>query len=351
MNKYIVLMLAFVAVLAHAEQASEPLKDPRMRDENISATEVVSEVSVNAEGHFVYTYDIRSSLANSGEILSFVIDIGCEQAADSQGFNPGDYPSDADPNYSEDGKHIPVAVDAPWGQAAAYGVGMKNTVSWLVVIKPGEERTGLMLISPYPPGSRAYELTPSVRYNEEQWDYSEVEEDDPEVPWMPDWTVTGMTTGPACPGEEDPDDGEPDARFDGSLFAGQSEELNKLLTYSQPLRDQFHVEEGTREIEMTIHYSEDIDRRTFRVTPERNKLRRLFNPRPGTSETVRIPLDPGKNRIELQVQTGFVPPGQGERPPREVQGRGGVSMDRDVFVIRVPSTNNSGKGRKKSGAD
>ncbi|WP_018231199.1 hypothetical protein [Thioalkalivibrio thiocyanodenitrificans] len=174
-----------------------------------------------------------------------------------------------------------------------------------------------------------------MRYREHEYDYSDLDHDE-DVPWTDDFTVTGITTGPACPGEEYPDDGtEPDVRFPGSPFRGQPDQLNELLTYSAPLRDQFHVEAGTHEFEMTIHYHETIDPRSFRVTPERNQLRRLFNPRPGTSETVRIPLEPGKNRIELQVQSQFTPPGRATTPPRETRGREGVSLDRDVFVIRV----------------
>lgn len=188
-----------------------------------------------------------------------------------------------------------------------------------------------------------------MRYREEEWDYSGLEEDDDAVPWTADFTVTGITTGPACPGEEYPDDGGGggEARFPGSLFAGESELINELLTYSAPLVDQFHLTAGTHELEMTIHYHEDIDPRTFRVTPEKQQLRRLFNPRPGTSETVRLPLDPGKNRLQLQVQSRFVPPGQSDRPAREVRGRDGVSLDKDVFVIRVPTADpGSVKGRQ-----
>ena len=340
MKSVITIPLACLCAWVVAVEAAEPLKDPRLRDENISTTTVTVDVSRNAAGHYVYTYDIDAPISNLGKILTFGVDISCETKPDARGFDASDYPRDpalrAIRNFSQDGKHVPVAVDAPAGQAAIVTIAVHNGVGWAVGVEPGDVSRGLTIISPYPPGPRVYTLIPSIRYKEEQWDYSDVAEDDPEVSWLDDWIVTGITTGPACPGEEYPDDGtEPDARFPGSPFRGQPEQLNELLTYSAPLRDQFHVEAGTRELEMTIHYHETIDPRSFRVTPERNQLRRLFNPRPRTSETVRIPLEPGKNRIELQVQTAFTPPGQGETPPREAHGRGGVAMDRDVFVIRV----------------
>jgi hypothetical protein len=335
-----------------AASAADPLKDPRLRDEDLAATAVSVEVTRNANGMYVYTYDVEAPLENTGQIRAFILDIACGEGVDPKGFDPKDYPSNARPSASEDGKHIPVAIDAPRGEAAAFGINAANSAHWMVVLKPGQASRGLTLVSPYPPGSRIYSLRPSIRYGEEQWDYSDIEEDDPTIPWIDDWTVTGLTTGPACPGQEYPDnggDGPGDDRFAGSPFAGQSDQLNELLTYSTPLKDQFHLPAGSRELEMTIHYHESIDPRTFRVSPENNQLCRLFTPKPGTSETVRLPLKPGKNRIELQVQTQFVPPGQQRASGSEAAGRGGVSMDRDVFVIRVPADDEApGKGGKGS---
>lgn len=324
------------------------LKDPFLRDDDVSLTSLSVSVSRNSQGLYVYTYDIKAPLENTGSVGTFVLDISCPEPVDSRGFDPRDFPSDASPSFSRDGKHIPVAIDAPLGQSFAFGISEGNAVHWGMVADPGSTKTGLQLITPYPPGAREYRLVPSMRYREEEWDYGSLEEDDETVPWTDDFTVTGITTGPACPGEEYPDDGGGgEVRFPGSPFAGQPELLNELLTYSAPLVDQFHVAAGTRELELTIHYHASIDPHTFRVTPEKHHLRRLFNPKPGTRETVRLPLEPGKNRIELQVQSRFVPPGQGDRPAREVRGRGGVSLDRDVFVIRVPAAEaDPGTGRK-----
>ena len=345
MKTRIATLLFYLSVWMVAVGAAE-LKDPRLRDEDLSGTVVSVEVTRNAMGMYVYTYHVESPPTNTGRILQFILDIGCDGVVDPKGFDAGDYPSDADPSLSEDGKHVPVAIDAPFGQAAAFGIGLRNNVDWELAANPGQARRGLTLVSPYPPGARTYRVIPSIRYGEEQWDYSDVMEDDPEVPWIDDWTVTGLTTGPACPGEEYPDNGDDAPRFLGSPFPGQRELNNALLSYSAPLRDQFHVEPGTRELEMTIHYHEDIDPRTFVVTPEKNLLRRLFNPQPGGQETVRIPLEPGKNRIELQVKSQFTPPGRGTTPPREIRGREGVGLDRDVFVIRVPDDATApGKGR------
>lgn len=337
-----VAALLLLSVVSQAEAAT--LKDPHLRDDDISATEVTTNIGRNQQYHYVYTYNIKAPLENTGRILTFLLDISCPDVVDSRGFNPETYPSDASPSMSNDGKHTPVAIDAPRGEAGIFGISVNNEVHWLIGINPGGDALGLQLISPYPPGDRAYQFIPSDNYRTEEWDYSNITEDDP-VPWIPDWTVTGITTGPACPGEEYPDGDDSNNRYDGTPFAGEPQQLNQLLSYTAPLRDQFHLPAGSHEVEMTIHYAENIESRTFRVTPEKNQLRQLFHPRPGTSETVRIPLEPGKNRIELQAQSRFTPPGQLDKSLRQGNGREGVSIDRDVFVFRVPTDTATTKKR------
>ncbi|QKT02797.1 hypothetical protein HUS23_02710 [Ectothiorhodospiraceae bacterium 2226] len=325
-------------------------KDPRLRDDDISPTTISVDVTRNAHGHYAYTYDLLMPESNTGQVNGFVLAIGCTEAVDARGFDPSDYPSDSKGNFSRDGWHVPVAIDAPKDASRDFAISETNWVHWGVYARPGASRLGLQLISPYPPGPREYRLVPSINYNWNEWDYSDVDEETPDVPWIDDMTVAGITAGPACPGEEYPDDGGGNGPGDGSRFAGspfssQHELRNDLLTYSAPLRDQFHVPAGTRELELIIHYHEAIDPRTFRVTPMQGQARRLFNPQPGSSETVRIPLQPGKNRIELQVQEAFLPPGQRDSSETASnRGRGGVAMDRDVFVIRV-GTAESAPGR------
>lgn len=343
-----VVALPLVLAIGGTSVYAADKKDPYLRDDDISHTTVSVEVGRNELGLFVYKYDLVMPAENTGAVRTFRLDISCDELVDNAGFDPRDFPSDASPSVSVDHRHVPVAIDAPWGQSGMFGISEGNAVHWGVVGKPATSKMGLQLISPYPPGAREYRLVPNMRYREEEYDYSGVAEDDDTVPWTNDFTVTGITTGPACPGEEYPAGGDDDGDklFSGTRFPGESAESNELLTYSAPLQDQFHQPEGTREVQMTVHYHATIEPRTFRVTPEKHQLRRLFNPRPGTSETVRIPLDPGKNRIELQIQSRAVPPGQADKPAQEVRGRDSVSMDRDVFVIRVPASGAPGKANK-----
>lgn len=340
MNMHRLMLIASLSA-SSASYAEGP--DPYTRDEDISATQVAVEVAQNASGHYVYTYSVSSQSSNLGYVLSFEVDLACDSSVDGNDFDPAAYPSKALPPRPPQGSYVPVAISAPYGRAALYAVDDKRYANWGVFLDPGKSSQGLTLVSPYPPGARAYRLVPDMDVLP-PWDYSNVDPDDPTVPWIPDFTVTGITRGPACPGEEDP----APSRFAGSQFPGESSELNELLTYSAPVVDRFHVEEGTPQVKMVVHYGKDIDARSFRVTPANGQLRKLFNPQPGTSATVNLPLQAGRNKIELQVQSVFVPPGQQDDNAQPTHGRGGVSVDRDVFEVRVGSTTGrGGNGRRK----
>lgn len=341
--KVAVISLSFLSVVSNAVE----LKDPYTRDDDISATNIESSATMNAEGLYVYTYDVVASSQNTGSVLQLDIDVSCDEIPDARGFSASDFESVAFSALSEDDKYVPVAVYVPYGQAARGGVSQSNAVTWLLALNPGESSTGLKLVSPYPPGDRAYVLRPSEAYRHAEYDYSGVDEtgDDDgtsEVPGVDDWSVRGVTVGPACPGEEYPPGGGGD-KFAGSDKGGESDQQNSLLTYSAPLRDQMHTEGGVASVIMTIHYSSDIDPKSFKVTPERNGLKSIFHPVAGGSETVEIPLDAGVNRIKLQVGSVSVPPGHQSIPASEATKAKSPQHDQDVFVFRVPD--DMGKGR------
>lgn len=335
------------------------LKDPYSRDDDISHAVVSVDVQVRSDGQYVYEYEVHSPELNTGYVSALIIDISCDDSLSPPGFNPDtetfDPSAGLPSSFSPDGKHVPAIIEAEWGQAGITGIQADNRASWGVTLEPGQSATGLRMISPNGPGSRMYTLNSSEDYKWGEYDYDSVAwgtDATDTLPWGDDWTVTGMTTGPACPGEEYPDNGGGDdgTRFPGALFAGETDELNQLLTYSRPLQDQLHQADGARELEMVIHYHADIDPKTFVVTPQRHGISKLFHPAPGTSETVRLPLDAGKNRIELQVKRNSTPPGKSGQRPTDPAARGGVNLDKDVFVVRVPADTASprqGKGSNK----
>lgn len=312
--------------------AQDPtLLDPRLRDEDISGTVVSVDVIRAESGLYEYTYTYVSPASNKGAIRSFGVDISCDSTADRTGLPPQETTEGFKASASSDGRHSPINVFAAFGSAAIYGITERNDVLWTPGVKPGQSRTAIGLVSSMPPKARQYRLVPKMD-NDDRWDYASFDEDDPTVPWIPDFTVFGMTRGPGCPGDPP---SPPPAAFPGTLKPGETEAINALLTYSTPLSDRFHVPAGTMQLMLTIHYGKDIDPRSFKVEPQSDKVRKLFNPRKDSSETVLLPLDAGKNKFTLSVQREFVPPGQAKAAGTPPRGRLELEKDIDVFEVRV----------------
>jgi hypothetical protein len=111
--------------------------------------------------------------------------------------------------------------------------------------------------------------------------------------------------------------------------------VNGLLTYSAPRVDRFHVAAGTDAVALTIRYGKDIDPQTFRVEPQDDKLRTLFNPKKDHVETVSLPVSLGKNLITLSVQREVSAPRRASSADPAPPGHVGPEQDIDVFEIRV----------------
>lgn len=192
-----------LALLLPAPSAiAADLADPGTRNEDLSATTVDVNVDISNAGLYVYTYSVTAGARNTGKISEFAVDISCEEATDPKEFSPSDFPTSSMVSASADGKHVPVALDAPEGQSFQTGVAASNEAMWSVMLEPSESSTGLKIISPYPPGMRRYTLYPSVDYNMDSYDYEGLDPEDPTIPWIDDWTVHGITTGPACREQE-----------------------------------------------------------------------------------------------------------------------------------------------------
>ncbi|MBN4080642.1 hypothetical protein JYT31_03155 [Beggiatoa alba] len=339
MNKLInslgmLMVVLFLSTYAYAQV----LKDPRMRDEDISGTIVSVKVTLLPSGLYEYVYDVTSPETNKGRILDFGIDIAC-----SQNFGAFAYPEPPAPyfsgDFSGDGKHIPIQAYGVKGFTGLMSISKDNKIGWLVAMDPGDIAKGFRIISPAPPGPRTYKLFPSM--DTEGWDYDTYEED-PDVPWTPDFTVYGTITGPSClltPPTEPPAD-----RYAGN--GHESAEINDLLTYSAPLRDRFHVSDGTTVYAMTLHYGKNIDPKSFKVAP--GKLRDLFNPVAGTSETVQLPLSKKKNKFKLKVRLVKSKDKADDDIDKDDKKKGkGKTKDKDTFEIRVDKV----PGKAKDDAD
>lgn len=347
-------LIVWSVLTAEHAMGQETLKDPFTRDDDLSGTAVKFDVNLTAENHYEYIYDLSAPDSNTGQVHSFIVDLSCDEEPASKGFSASDFDFHTADDVTENDKHVPVAVRAPYGQAAAAALTVKNRISWFVSMSPGDNSQGLGLVSPYPPGDRSYQLRASSSYREDEYDYSIMREimldeegDYPPLPTVDDWSVNGTTIGPACPGEEDPDFEVEPTTFAGTIFSGEPEANNQVLTYSSPLKDQLRLPETRRNVVIRVHYADNMDPRSFKVTPKKGGLKGLFSPEPGTQEQVEIPLKPGKNRIQFQASTEFVPPGKADEPAQDVVGRRGVPVDRDVFVFRVGDQ--SDKTKKKNG--
>ncbi|MDH5219049.1 MAG: hypothetical protein OEX19_15205 [Gammaproteobacteria bacterium] len=269
----------------------EDLKDPRTRDEDLSKTVITVQTNILSNGYYEYLYDIQT-VDNLGLLSAFSIDVSC-----AYDFGSTSYMEEPDRyftgNYSKDGLHIPLQAYSVSGFTARLTISEYNQLGWMVYMKPGKIAKGFRIVSPAQPGLRKYELTPVM--DPDGWDYNSYDENDPTVPWIDDFTVTGMITGPACPGDI--------GSFPGTnKHNKESEEINNLLTYSAPLTDRFHVDKDKKEVEFSIHYADNIDPETFKVEPRR--FESLFTPVPGATQTVKLLLDKRhwRTRVKFEVR-------------------------------------------------
>lgn len=304
--------------------SEEELLDPRMRDEDISGSQVSVEVSTRPDGLYEYVYSIDAPETNLGTIMNFDVDLTCNHDF-GEGVMPDPIGKEGYTGIrAEPGTFTPVAVFADRGAAALYGVNAASVASYLVYQRPGEQRTGIRLISPVAPGLRSYVLIPAMD-NDERWDYPE--EPDATIPWVPDFTVAGRIAGPGCPGLIDPIEENP--TFPGSREGNEREIVNDLLRYEAPMQDRLHAVNSA--VQVTILYGDNIDPASFKVTPA--NLRKLFTPAPGGKETVSVPVGPGKTILRFEARLGK--PAPSERANHRDSDEPSFSeKDVDVFEIR-----------------
>lgn len=322
-----VLLAIAISAMSLSALSQEPtvLRDPHLRDEDISATTVTSTVARLSDGTYEYKYNLAAGTLNKGRVLSFGLDISCTLVFEGYSF-----PEAPDPHFTRDlalGMHVPLQPYTLFqnGAAANPSISVISELNWLVGLSPGRKFTGLRLLSPAPPGPRQFRLTVSmdtadVEADGSGWDYSDTE-DDPTVPWESDFEVRGITTAPAC-AKAPP---VPPARFLGN--GNESNAINSILSYSAPLMDQLHVPSNQKSLELHVFYSGDIDAKTFRVEP--GNLKGLFHPAPGTDEVVQVPLKE-KKKIVLKLEAKAVSSSE----PRKQDPLDHSFVDRDVFTIR-----------------
>ena len=284
-------------VLLAGVVSAEELKDPRYRVEDIYDTKVSAVVNRLPNGIYEYIYTLESGKNNTAEVASFSVDIGCNEPPSivNIGISPdtkfiGDL--------STDGRHVQVQLYQSWGNAVIPGISIDNRANWMLALKPGKTASGHKILSPSPPGPRTYEIAPYI--DSEGWDYETYSPDsDDDVLWIPDFVVTGQVTGPSCGQIE---------KYAGSNSWGQEpREINQLLSYKKPTKNQFGFSRAETGFGMVIHYAYNIDPKTFKVEP--TYLRKYFHPSPSTSEDIYLNINSdfsknkaGKGKIKLSIR-------------------------------------------------
>lgn len=321
--------IILTGALAVGLASAEKLKDPAERDEDISGTEVSVEVDVTADGVYRYTYRLAAPETNLGDVGGFELNISCDKALPEIGIDKPGYFRIS----SRDGRHVPAVV--AWDSSEVHGptrVNIRNQASWSYVdLAPGETREGMVIYSTAAPGTVHYKIEPiwnPFGYDTGDWTHDA----DPPEDWAvrEDFIIHGIIEGPACPGDDEP-------RFAGSRFRGSPERINQLLTYSQPTRDRMRKPGGTEALEIVVHYHERLDAESFRVQP--GWARRYFEPQPGGSQRVELPLRGGAaTRIQLEGRAGH------SDKPRDEDPWHHSFKDMDVFEVRIGEHPGQGRG-------
>lgn len=321
-------MLVSIVFFVGSLQAAEFGLDPRTRDENISGTEI--EVNTSMVGDvWLYEYTIHAPESNLGTVQFFNLNLECDEPVDPRGFSEADY-RDRDYDILSSGdKVIPAALGADYGASWGMAITATNQAMFSVKVAPGESAGTYRIYSPYGPSQQRYILQPAFPITG-RYDYPEDAEFRDDIPKEEDFQVNGLITAPACPSDEP--DLEP-ILFDGSLLPWESEENNLMLRYEAPVRDRFISDSDT--VEIIIYYGETIDPKTFKVEPAKGGVRSLFNPEPGHSEMVVLPLREGYNKFKFQVFSSHDGPGRSE-----------ASRDVDFFDINHPVSPEKGRSRK-----
>ncbi|MDH5546788.1 MAG: hypothetical protein OEZ43_14440 [Gammaproteobacteria bacterium] len=320
MKLLIMWFFGVCSLLVSSLAVSQTLKDPKERDEDLSNTVVRVKVNSLPDGNFEYIYDVESPELNKGEIDTFTLDIGCDHSFSGVVFSES--PSRMFRSMSQDGKHVPIQAYGVMYHTYALAVNAYNEMVWGVEIKPGQNALGYRVISSVGPGNITYKLKPIMEPN--GWNFDLYPEDDPLVPTVDDFIVTGTVVGPKCPSHVE--------QFLGTnKNHKEPEDVNELLSYSSPLKDRFHVKKGTKEIELTVHYSEKMDPKTFNAEP--GYIKHFFNPVPGTSQTVMLPLkkngkDSKKAKFKFEARMIGVATGKDKTKADRMK-------DMDEFEIRI----------------
>lgn len=202
-NIFSFILLFSISSLAQAAiEGADPyidpagLADPRNRDEDISNTVVTVDWSMLPDGNYAYTYTIESLIENKGKIQNFGIDMSCDNPSS------GALGYQAIRTSSHNGKHILLETNEDVTHPIlAAKITAANRVAWFLGISPGESESVQTIVSKEAPVIRQYRIRPT--WPTANWGYA-LYENDPNLPWIDDFIVTGTVLAPRCSTDTSP---------------------------------------------------------------------------------------------------------------------------------------------------
>src|SRR5215469_2364941 len=111
--------------------------------------------------------------------------------------------------------------------------------------------------------------------------------------------------------------------FSGAFDGGsRSEGVDHFLTYANPAAKVTAAPAGSSSFPLIIFYGPSVLPTTFSAVDNGSSITNLFNPQPGTFEVVNVPVQSGRNVLDLSI-SGVLPSGR-------------TATDSDRLVIQVP---------------
>ncbi|MFL6248209.1 MAG: hypothetical protein ACJ74H_19450 [Thermoanaerobaculia bacterium] len=248
-----------------------------------------------ARGVYRYAYTIHAPSTNKAPIESVHIDVSGRIARPQRDASLQENITrirDLQPSTT-----IPVGITVPDPAMWRGGVGMGGNLfltakGGVMAVMPGSSTGGFVIESKLPPNVRQVVIHPSTAPWVQIWDSlpnDGTEFEDP--PDVHDFQVKTTTIGPSDPDES--------LYFNGG---GQSPaNVNPFLRYLAPSDSRTKLPAGTAYFDVVVNFGTTTLPATFTATLNGTDIRAQFAPAPGASNVVRIPLQPGSNKLQMSI--------------------------------------------------
>ena len=326
------IALLAIGIISSTTYSAEPLKDPKLRDEDISGLSITTKIEKQADSKYKYTYTISNPAYSLDDILSFYLDIECpnmpnvgEQHTDDAGYT-------RESNSSADGRHVPLQSSIDGLSQKMASITRDNIFMTIVSIQPGQTRN-IVIVSPNKPGYLHFKTTVTSA-DESAYDYLDESGENwkypmDDMPWYEDWQVHGIVKGPAC--QENAATPLTRPIFNGQRMPLEPRDTDRLLRYeTKGSRNRWHESAGVSEVKIRIHYDFLIDAASFSAQINGRDISSTFHPddKAGVYEDIVLPLEGAITKLRFEVCDRYGKISDGSFNPDK--------CDVDLFEIRRP---------------